>query len=84
MDTTIMRMLKNSLDKGSVCFVKLTKAYNLLRQWVLMIRKKLFCKGRRIRIFCPIISQPNGIERLCYRCGDPRFHTDLGKILYFK
>ena len=45
MDTTIMRMLKNSLHKCSVGFVKLTKAYNLLRQWVLVIRKKLFCKG---------------------------------------
>ena len=84
MDTTVMRMLKYSLNKSRVGFVKLTKAQNLLRKWVVMVRKKLFCKGRSIRLFCPIVRQPNGIERLCYRCSDPRFDIDLGKILYFR
>ena len=48
-----------------------------------VIRKKLFCKGRSVRLFCPLVGQPDSVERLCYRCGDPRLNIDLGKILYF-
>ena len=83
MDTTVMRMLKNGFNKCRVGLVKLAQAYNLLRHRVGMVRKKCFCKGWRIRLFCPVVVQPKGVERLCYRCSGPRLHGDASLFLYF-
>ena len=82
MDTTVMRMLKNGFNKCRVSLVKLAKAYDLLRDRMLVIRKKCFCKGGSIRLFCPFVRQPKRVERLCYRCGNPRLYKDASLCLY--
>ena len=83
MDTTIMRMLKNSFDKCCVGFVKLTKAYNLLCDRVRMVRKKSLCKGGRIRTFCPVLRKTETVKHLCYRCSGPRLNGNASDFLYF-
>ena len=55
-NTTVMLMIKNSVNERSIRFVVLPDLKNFLGDGVVMVLQKVFCKAGRVRFFGSFIA----------------------------